>query len=211
MSTHRDRGRALAREWSRLDAGVPLVLLPVRIETRFVDGALLIRIDPDVLHHDMHVGVLRSDEKALATVFWDGHRRRGQQRGGAQRGVAIAGRVARSVARRLGGARGEDRRRRRRRIAAARRSRGCCPARWQARAWFDGKSAVLGWSSKVRAPLRLGFDIDDPHWQDAQALDADEQAGRMRLDPQARWLTDFDEAEACGMAIRVALWPTSPS
>ena len=61
---------ALAREWSRLDAGVPLMLLPVRIETRFVAGALLIRIDPDVLHHDMHIRVLRSDEKALATAFW---------------------------------------------------------------------------------------------------------------------------------------------
>lgn len=195
---------SLAREWSKLDAGVPLMLLPVRIETRFVAGALLIRIDPDVLHHDMHVGVLRSDEKALATRFWAdvaaagndaGARSAAWQALAAALGPWRAAWVARAV--KAGVAAGPDRGR----PAVAR----LLPARWQARVWFGGKCVVLGWSNKVRAPLRLGFDIDDPHWQDAKALDADEQAGRLRLDPQARWLTDFDEAEACGMAIRVAL------
>lgn len=195
---------ALAREWTRLDAGVPLMLLPVRLETRFVAGSLLIRIDPDVLHHDMHVDQLRSDEKALAAAFWSEVAAAGNDaaaRSAAWQALAAtlgpwrAAWVARAL--KSGASEGSDRGR----PAVAR----LLPARWQARAWFAGRSVVLGWSNKVRAPLRLGFDIDDPHWQDTKALDADEQAGRLRLDPQARWLTDFDEAEACGMAIRVVL------
>ena len=195
---------AFAREWGRLDAGVPLALLPVRLETRFIEAALLIRIEPDVLHHDMHIGVLRADERTLAERFWAETTAAGknsQAVSGAWKTLASAlgpwraAWAARAV--KLGVPDGKERGR----PALAR----LLPSRWVAKAWCDGKAEILGWSQKVRAPLHLGFDIDDPHWLDEGALKTDEQAGQLRVDPQARWMLDFEQAEAAGMAIRVVL------
>jgi hypothetical protein len=60
-----------------LDGNVPLLLLPVRLETRFElsadrsrERALLVRIHPDVVHADTHVRGLTSTETALGQLFW---------------------------------------------------------------------------------------------------------------------------------------------
>jgi hypothetical protein len=57
-----------------LDARTPLLLLPVRIETRFVDdsqgSALLVRIYPDQIHCDAHDPALTPAELADAQGFW---------------------------------------------------------------------------------------------------------------------------------------------
>ncbi|HTV17400.1 MAG TPA: hypothetical protein VMG12_01975, partial [Polyangiaceae bacterium] len=194
----------LAQQWEQLDAGVPLALLPVRLETRFMGGELLIRIEPDVLQHDLHVGVLRPDERALGEQFWTAIAAAGDRaepRTSAWRTLAgalgpwRAAWVARAV--RLGAPDGAERGR----PALAR----LLPQRWVARAWFAGKAVTLGWSQPVRAPLQLGFDLDDPSWTDAAAHEADERAGRLSVDPAARWMINFEAAEAAGMAIRATL------
>jgi len=60
-------------EWfASLDAGVPIVLLPVRIETRFVNDAtaLRVRIYPDPLHVDTHEPELTTREAEAGRFYW---------------------------------------------------------------------------------------------------------------------------------------------
>ncbi|WP_027346947.1 hypothetical protein [Hamadaea tsunoensis] len=53
-----------------LPADVPIALLPVRLETRYHDGNLLIRIYPDVLHVDAHETVLTAAEAGHGVRYW---------------------------------------------------------------------------------------------------------------------------------------------
>jgi hypothetical protein len=57
------------------DAGLPLVLLPVRIETAYLPATgggtdLAIRVYPDDIHVDSHEPELTSTELAAGTVYW---------------------------------------------------------------------------------------------------------------------------------------------
>jgi hypothetical protein len=57
------------------DAGLPLVLLPVRLETAFLLGAsggtdLAVRVYPDDVHVDSHEPELTPNELAAATAYW---------------------------------------------------------------------------------------------------------------------------------------------
>ena len=55
---------------------VPLLMLPVRLETRYrplrADGSrhLMIRIYPDDVHEDSHEPGLTADERVAGTTFW---------------------------------------------------------------------------------------------------------------------------------------------
>lgn len=55
----------------RLEKEVPLALLPVRLETRFVDTELLLRIYPDDIHQDSHEWELNHDEVKWGQHFWE--------------------------------------------------------------------------------------------------------------------------------------------
>ena len=56
------------------DAGLPLVLLPIRIETAYLPGAagtdLVIRVYPDDIHVDSHETELTNAELAAGTAYW---------------------------------------------------------------------------------------------------------------------------------------------
>ena len=54
------------------DPGVPLVLLPVRLETRFTDdgAALRVRIYPDDVHVDRLDPGVAADERDAGMVYW---------------------------------------------------------------------------------------------------------------------------------------------
>src|SRR5271165_6082766 len=57
------------------DAGLPLVLLPVRIETAYLPGAagtdLVVRVYPDDIHVDSHEPELTAAELAAGTAYWN--------------------------------------------------------------------------------------------------------------------------------------------
>jgi len=68
-----DQERALLGTFPTAD--VPAVLLPARVETRFVTTAgraeLLVRIYPDEVHVDSHEPELTTDEVAWGRMFWE--------------------------------------------------------------------------------------------------------------------------------------------
>jgi len=55
-----------------LDPTLPLLMLPVRLETRYIpaNDELLIRIFPDVIHADSHVLTLSDEEQVEGQEFW---------------------------------------------------------------------------------------------------------------------------------------------
>jgi hypothetical protein len=60
--------------FAALDTELPLALLPVRIETRYIGGdppsELLVRVFPDLIHADLHDPLLTASEQDLAKAFW---------------------------------------------------------------------------------------------------------------------------------------------
>jgi hypothetical protein len=66
-------GLAAAIDPCDAEADVPLILLPVRLETRFTPGqdALMVRIYPDDVHVDRLDEGLDDDEAKAAVAYWD--------------------------------------------------------------------------------------------------------------------------------------------
>ncbi|MFE8598559.1 hypothetical protein [Archangium violaceum] len=54
-----------------LDAGWPVVALPVRLETRFTDTGLRIRVFPDTVHIDSHETRLTDAEIQAGKLYWE--------------------------------------------------------------------------------------------------------------------------------------------
>lgn len=66
--------RDIGDDFTRLRTGLPLVLLPVRLETRFATGGntqqLWIRVYPDEIHTDAHEHELTDKEIAAGQAYW---------------------------------------------------------------------------------------------------------------------------------------------
>jgi hypothetical protein len=188
-----------------LEPDIPLVLLPVRLETRVAQKAggwqLLVRVFPDALHADTHEAALTQVEEDAGLAFW--------ARPAAERGAAWSGLVQTFGPQRAAW------------IAEATRSdpatgqRVHTPAitgsRFTRPAWADtlpdqflfcvradGVDLPVHTGDRVRSPVATG---PDPRL----AADADDGT-----DAGMRWMTDFDVAVTQGLGARVGLGTTKP-
>lgn len=180
-----------------LDPRTPLTLLPLRLETRYRDAELLVRIYPDDVHVDAHdPGV--SDVERIA---WQRFRKIVETSSDTPPMRAAWQRLARDIGvhRAL--------------YLAARRNLGdlperppgyarvpraaLLPERFVAHAWLEDPQA-LPLRGEATALVR-----------DALALAPDPAAegvaGEGSLDAGCAWMTGFAAAEAAGMALRIAL------
>ena len=216
----------------------PLVLFPVRLETRFFklangDAELRIRVYPDRIHVDSHHPELTTDERTFGTQYWqqdwligpDPVARADAWRTLANRfGAPRAAWIARTlkptnfasrptaavppgkppavqptfpVLPPVVGPAGESAWR------TAPMAR-LLPDRWTAIAHSAGKAILSVTGKDIRKPLAVGPDPQAP--QPNAATQAAIAAGnQLGLDPGMKWLVDFDEAVAAGMAMRLTV------
>lgn len=218
---------------------LPLVLLPVRLETRFftlADGSteLRVRIFPDKIHLDSHEPELTADEQTWGQHYWQ------------QDWLAGTDPVARSdawrqIADRFGANRAawiirllQPTNANQRptsptptghpltvppvfpavavaSLAAAWRhppQARLLPDRWIAVLHSGGQVALTATSKDVKRPLNVGPNPQAPP-PDAQTEAAIVRGEQLAIDPGMKWLTDFNEAELSGMALRIAIPPAT--
>ena len=208
-----------------LDSGVPIVLFPVRLETRFLGKDLLIRIYPDDVHIDTHEPELTPEEIARGRRYWTQAWHSGTGRDSIPRerqawallagssGPERAAWIARSLEPRNPTAR----------PAAPLADDAALPtapdfpdppqreSSWTRRPYavaLPDRWVALGYGPAGRAFVSVGDVIPDrlvvgP----APDNDGPPQSGDALtlIDDEMRWLVDFDAALKNGMAVRVRL------
>jgi hypothetical protein len=212
-----------APQIAALIPGVPIVLLPVRLEARYFDSGkeLRIRIFPDQIHADAHEPELTPVEREAGIAYWNavfatpdrGTRTTNPWEGlcsvvSAQRAAWIVRALTPANVTQLGKeptptfpdspSRTSEWGR------AARAS--AMPKRWLVMGtsanldFFDAPTAIRfyqvfrKWSNEISPTLDLTVAPD---------FGGPVADGALPLQPSARWLTDFDEAERVGMAVRI--------
>src|SRR5499427_464136 len=212
---------------------VPLVLLPVRLETRFftlATGAteLRVRIFPDKIHLDSHEPDLTADEQTWGRHYWT-------QNWLAASDATATATAWRQIADRFGARRAAWIARVLTPTNADQRPTGpalqtlavppafpgitvadtgeawrhapqarLMPDRWIAVVHSADRVAIVVTGNDIRRPLAVGPDpqAPDPDPQTEAAITAGEQ---LAIDPGMKWMTDFNEAESIGMALRIPI------
>jgi hypothetical protein len=195
-----------------LDAGVPVALLPVRIETRFMTGAteLRVRVYPDPLHIDTHEPELTAAEVTAGKAYWN-------ERWAAPADTARATTAWNELVRSF-----EPRRAlwivealKPTNLAqlgtAATPSFPTPPGKLQS--WSRAAYAALlprqwvavGGRDGVEVFRKAGAQLPDRLivGPDPNAVDEPAPADALPLDEATRWLTDYDSAVAVGMGITI--------
>jgi hypothetical protein len=199
------------QEVARLDASLPIALLPVRIETRFRGDELLLRVYPDAVFGDTHEPELTDQEIADATAFWNAAWAGEDAERDAWRrlvdalGVARAAWVAQASTPVNIGTRPQGVAQlpvMARRAAAWTRAPEArlLPDRWMVLLYRGGALVKEAVGPAIVEPLALTF---------APATDAADRTpltdDGLEIDEAAHWTVDFGAAEAVGMALRIAL------
>ena len=185
-----------------LEAGIPVALLPVRLETRFLPGEgggtdLLVRVYPDDLHQDSHEPGLTDAERA-AGERWAAETEAAADDAGRLRawtaltdrfGAPRAAWIARVME---GGAPDGDRGAEWTRAAHS----TVLPDQWMALGYKDGRLAFSALGNPIPDPLPTG-----------PAPGVGTGDGGPEGDPGMRWMIDFRTAVEQGMALRIPLTP----
>ena len=208
-----------------LVADTPVLLLPVRLETRFVEDAagpaLLVRVYPDEIHVDDHEPELIAAELGAAALYWERVWRAGRSDPGAERAafVELGARVG--VTRALWVARATEPADDAARpddpvpegsplpappvLADAPTAESAfnrpaqarvLPDRWVALGFRGGRRVLRAVGGPIADPLQLGPSPDPGARPDGEGPP---------LEDGLHWLADFDAAVAVGMGIRVPL------
>lgn len=190
-----------------LSADRPLVLLPVRLETRFEASPngtdLLVRVYPDEIHIDTHEPELTEDEERWGRQFWSqttgvGDNEEIKQAAWAQLAERFGPERAAWIARLLDPALNPESNTARRAGSWTRAAHTrVLPDRWVVIGYRGGAVVLTRWGGLIPDPLPVGPAPDAP----IREVPADQLA----LDDGARWLVDFDSAVQVGMGIRVHL------
>ena len=219
---------------------LPLVLLPVRLETRFFTLAngtteLRVRVFPDKIHLDSHEPELTEDEQTWGRHYWDQNWRAGDMT--TEDGAAAAANGWRQLADRFGANRAAWIARVLQPVNASERPttpapQGTAPSpapvfpsitladsqegwrhppqarllpdRWVAVVHSGGRVAATVTGKDIRRPLAVGPDPRAPKPDDVTRA-AIERGEQLAIDAGMKWMTDFDEAESAGMALRLPI------
>ena len=191
-----------------LAGDVPVALLPVRLEARFVADELRVRIFPDQIHLDSHEPELTPYERTAGEAYWrarfatpdpDARPTSWAELCGAvepSRAVWVVEALTPLNLDQLDGsaapvfpaAPGRDAE-----WSVAARA-VALPRRWFVVGRRDGAEVLRAWTAEVadRLDVSPAPDLEGP------GVDGD-----VELQDTARWMVDFDEAERCGMAVRI--------
>jgi hypothetical protein len=204
----------------------PLALLPIRLETRFFTNAdgtreLRVRVYPDKVHISAHDPSLTAEERLWGQRFWELHWKAGpdeaRQRAAWQMladrfDATRAAWIAQALQPRNPGDRPRQPIAETAAFATPPRfpvlpppkegpvpDARLLPDRWIATAYSGGTAVVVVTGRDIRSPLFVAPDLKkkvDPAAETGEAP---------AIDQGMRWMIDFDEAEATGMALRVPL------
>ncbi|MDH5335034.1 MAG: hypothetical protein OEW20_01805, partial [Nitrospira sp.] len=186
----------------------PLLLFPVRVETRFAARRtgpgtdLLLRVYPDDIHLDSHEPALTEEEERRGKEFWahvtaasvgtdrQEHLRQGWQRLTEQFGTTRAAWIAHVLDLAQAG-------------TVARRDDSwtraphtqVLPDRWVAIGYRSDAARVTAWGKAIPETVAVG---PDPRGTGPVGSN-----GLPPVDEGMKWITDFDTAESIGMGLRI--------
>ncbi|MDH4335489.1 MAG: hypothetical protein OEW24_09620, partial [Chloroflexota bacterium] len=177
-----------------LDAGVPVALFPIRLETRIVAGdptLLRIRVYPDQIHIDQHDPMLSEFESQLGAEYWSAQAKTRTETEqmelwtslastlGANRAAFVASATQKAMAtKEPGGPRTAGRYTARLRLL---------PTRWVATGFGNGEEMFAVVGKKIPRDLELRVDGEDTK------------------SDRRSWFATFERALEVGMALEVAL------
>lgn len=170
-------------------AETPLVLLPVRLETRFQGAELWLRVYPDTIHINSFEPVLTADEQAARAAYLSQ----------AQTGQDAARTAFATLARQYGSTRAAW-------IASANVPQGTKPTGWTAPPTTNvlpERWIVIGYQANQPGQVLA---VGPPIPESLQTGSAPSSSGPLS-DPGMKWVSDFTTAIQVGMAFRIALTP----
>lgn len=208
----------------RLDGGLPVALLPVRLETRFADGGdtLRIRIFPDDIEVHSHEPELTDREHDDGVQYWV-RRLAGPadetgdvERLGAWRDLAATHGVTRAgwIVEALTPTNVSEPDAEPTFPDVARRASpwtrpprtAALPERWVAIGIRDGLERFRTWGSVIADDLAFGPSPDPSLDTDIETVaEIEARQDELDVDDAMRWMIDYDEAVRVGMAITVTI------
>ena len=201
-----------------LNGDRPLVLFPVRLETRFFGQELRIRVFPDKIHVDTHEPELAADEvewgKHFHTLLWnattDEARKNAWQQLADRYGAERASWIVRQLTPRNPAERPTKppkfpsppvRPEAQKNETWTRAPRtAVLPDQWIATAFLEGMGPVTVAGNLIPDILPVGPNPQATVVQDDETL---------AIDDGMKWMVDFNEAERMGMAVRLPLPATA--
>lgn len=199
-------GEDHTRDFAALRSTHPLLLLPVRLETRFDGRSLKVRIYPDQIHLDEHQTKLSSDEVTYGKSYWEQHDAAATDEA---KDAAIDWLVALMPARRAAWVakktepeRGSDGALTFPSVAtttAAEQGRAALlPIRWAIAGFIDGEQRFVQFGKEI--PSEVAFSPllgeGEPYSTRADALPVDEGFA---------WMIDYTEAVNKGLGVTITL------